>query len=324
MRHARVFAIAGLTVVITAAAYAAQTSGTPSISDEAPVVEETAIPVEDVTAADAEAPVREINLRATHWGDPIAGRDKAATCIACHSTDGNSVADIYPRTAGQSEIYMARQIALIATGQRTSGLSIAMLPFVSDMEAQDMRDLGAFFSRQRNVASGSADDTVITGGPYEGMKVYEVGQKLYRGGNKARNIPACIACHGPTGAGNPGAAYPRIGGQFASYTERRLQEYRTGVTEEKDPSFFNIMATVSHSLTDQEIEALSSYMQGLHNTAQDIALVASMKTAATPTAAPEATEPTPEPAPEPDSQPAPNADGSAAPDTPASPASQQS
>ena len=35
-----------------------------------------------------------------------------------------------------------------------------------------------------------------------------LGQQIYRGGIPSRGIPACIACHGPTGHGNPFAAYP--------------------------------------------------------------------------------------------------------------------
>ena len=80
-----------------------------------------------------------------------------------------------------------------------------------------------------------------------------------------------MACHGATGAGNPGPGYPHVAGQYADYTARRLQEYRTGTTTERDPAKFNIMAKVAHGLTDQEIGALASYLQGLHPHADDVA-----------------------------------------------------
>src|SRR3546814_10048928 len=68
------------------------------------------------------------------------------------------------------------------------------------------------------------------------MKFYQVGQKLFRSGDAERGIPACMACHGPSGAGNPGPPYPHVGGQQADYVVRRLQEYRAGTTSESDRS----------------------------------------------------------------------------------------
>ena len=69
-----------------------------------------------------------------------------------------------------------------------------------------------------------------------------------------------MACHGPSGGGNPGPAYPHVGGQFQDYSARRLQEYRTGTTMEKDPALFHIMAQVSNRLTDEEIQALATFL----------------------------------------------------------------
>src|SRR5690606_32333403 len=54
-------------------------------------------------------------------------------------------------------------------------------------------------------------------------------------------------------------------------TARRLEEFRAGVTSERDPALFNIMAKVASKLTDEEIGALSSYLQGLHDRADDVA-----------------------------------------------------
>ena len=253
MRHARVFALAGLTLAVAAvAAYAAQTTVVP-VPDNAPV--ET-------------APL-EVDLSKTHWGDAEAGAGKAAACAACHGADGNPTDPMYPRIAGQSERYIAHQLALFASGERHSGLAAVMVPFAQMLTPQDMRDVGAFFARQK-AGAGLADDGEVADGPYAGLKYYEIGQQLFRAGDAARGIPACMACHGPSGAGNPGPAYPHVGGQEAAYTARRLEEYRAGVTSERDPARFRIMAQVARSLTDQEIGALASYLQGLHPHADDL------------------------------------------------------
>lgn len=277
MRHARVFGLAGLAIAAVGAVAFAQTTVAP-LPDNAPVVT---------------APL-EIDLSKTTWGDAKAGQTKASACAACHGADGNSSDPQYPRIAGQSERYVAHQIALIASGQRT-GTAVAMVPFVKDLSPQDMRDIGAYFATQKSGA-GLADDTVIADGAYKDMKFYEVGQQLYRGGDASRGIPACMACHGPSGAGNPGPAYPHLGGQRQDYAARRLQEYRTGTTTEKDPALFNIMAQVANKLTDQEIQALGTYLQGLHDRADDAAASTAPATApAAPAAKPApAAEPTPQ------------------------------
>ncbi len=280
MRHARVFGLAGLAIAAVGAVAFAQTTVAP-LPDNAPVVT---------------APL-EIDLTKTTWGDAKAGQTKASACAACHGADGNGSDPQYPNIAGQSERYIAHQVALIASGQR-GGPAVAMVPFVKDLTPQDMRDIGAYFATQK-AGAGLADDTAIADGTYKGMKFYEVGQQLYRGGDAARGIPACMACHGPSGAGNPGPAYPHLGGQRQDYAARRLQEYRTGTTTEKDPALFNIMAQVANKLTDQEIQALGTYLQGLHNRSDDAAASTGKATPAPATPAPAPTAPpAAEPAPQ--------------------------
>lgn len=261
MRQARVYGLVGLAALAAAAVAFAQTTVTP-VPDPAPVQ----------TAPLATA-------KAT-WGDVKAGQAKAGTCAACHGLDGNPTDLQYPRLAGQSERYIAKQLALFKNGERTSGMSAVMVPFAQMLSAQDMRDLGAYFATQKGGA-GIADDTAIATGANAGKKFFEVGQTLFVAGDKARGIPSCMACHGPAGAGNPGPAYPAIGGQPATYVQRRLEEYRAGVTTEKDTVHFKMMATIAKPLSDEEIGSLASYVQGLHPRANDATTAA-----ATPVAAP--------------------------------------
>lgn len=258
MRHARVIALAGLAIAATAVvAYAAQT---------------TVVPVPDNSPVQA-APL-EVDLSKTTWGDAESGASKGAACAACHGADGNPTDPQYPRIAGQSERYIARQLALFASGERHGGLAAVMAPFAQALSPQDMRDVGAYYAKQKSGA-GVADDSLVTEGPYQGLKFYEIGQQIYRSGSAERGIPACLACHGPSGAGNPGPAYPHIGGQQSDYTARRLTEYKAGVTSEKDPALFHVMAQVASKLTEQEISALASYIQGLHDRQDDLAAAGS-------------------------------------------------
>src|SRR3546814_13207292 len=139
---------------------------------------------------------------------------------------------MYPRMAGQSERYIAHQLALFKSGERNTGLAALMVPFATMLSAQDMRDVGAYYATQV-AGAGIADDTIIASGPNEGMKFYQVGEQLFRSGDAERGIPACMACHGPSGAGNPGQPSPHVRGPQADYLVRRLQAYRDGTTSER-------------------------------------------------------------------------------------------
>ncbi|WP_394538587.1 c-type cytochrome [Lysobacter enzymogenes] len=267
MSQARVLSLVGLAVFAVAAVAYAQTTVTP-IPDKEPVQ----------TAPLNAGPQ-------SKWGDVKAGATKAGTCAACHGLDGNPTDPQYPRLAGQSERYIAHQIALFKTGERNTGMAAAMKPFADALSEQDARDLGAYFATQKSGA-GVADDTVVAAGPNKDKKFYQVGEELFRRGDKARGIPACMACHGPGGAGNPGPAYPHLAGQQAAYSQRRLEEYRAGTTTQRDPHLFNVMAGVAKQLTDEEIGSLASYLQGLHERADDVAAAGAPAPAAKPAAAP--------------------------------------
>ena len=268
MSQARVLGIVGLAALAAAAVAYAQTTVTP-VPENAPV---QAAPLNT-------APEKVV------WGDAKAGAAKAGTCAACHGLDGNPTDPQYPRLAGQNERYIARQIALFKSGERNTGMAAVMKPFADALTAQDARDIGAYFATQR-AGAGVADDTLITRGPNAGKKFFAVGERLFRNGDAARGIPACMACHGPAGSGNPGPAYPHLAGQQAAYTQRRLEEYRAGTTLERDPHLFFVMAAVTRQLTDEEIGALASYLQGLHPSRDDVAVAAAPVPAAAPAPAP--------------------------------------
>jgi cytochrome c553 len=123
---------------------------------------------------------------------------------------------------------------------------------------QDMQDLAAYFSQQ------------TTAGLEADPSYWQAGEKLYRGGDRARNIPACIACHGPVGRGNPSAGFPMLRAQHAVYTVQQLGEYATDkryTRNDKGESSggpnAEIMHTIASRLTQQDIRNLASYVQGM-------------------------------------------------------------
>lgn len=268
MTPARVLGIVGVAALAVAAVAFAQTTVIP-VPDNAPVQ----------TAPLSSAP------ETSTWGDAQKGATLAGTCAACHGLDGNPADPQYPRLAGQSERYIAQQLALYRSGERNTGMAAIMMPFAQMLSAQDSRDVGAHFATQ-TAGAGVADDSVIASGPHAGKRFFELGQQLYLGGDPERGLPACMACHGPDGAGNPGPAYPRVAGQNADYSKRRLEEYRTAAPGAlADKPHFQTMATIAGKLSDEEIGSLASYLQGLHPRALDALASAATPAAAAPAAA---------------------------------------
>jgi len=182
-------------------------------------------------------------------GDADAGQTKAAVCAACHGVDGNSIVPNWPKIAGQHAPYLERQLALIKDGDRPVPEMSGIVISLSD---QDMADIAAYFSGQ--ITSAGLTDEALRAN----------GQLLYRGGNAETDIPACMSCHGPVGEGNPLAGYPSLAGQHAVYTEKMLTGFRAGTTWGADDTNSKIMTEVANRLTDAEIKAVASYVQGLH------------------------------------------------------------
>jgi cytochrome c553 len=235
-------------------------AGTVPSSAEVTAIPEVTAPVA-VATTEAHGPAQP--------GDAKAGATKAAACAACHGADGNSADPQYPKLAGQQERYIARQLALFKTGERENPI---MMGFAAPLTPQDMRDLGAHFAAQKSVP-GVADETPISEGPNAGRKFYQPGETLWRTGDAARGVPACMACHGAAGHGNPGPPFPSIAGQHAGYTTQQLEKFRAGTVLGKGANANAIMAGVAKYLTDEEIRSLATYIEGLHATA-DVAAAA--------------------------------------------------
>ena len=258
--------ILGVAAALAAASVIAQEAATVT-----PAPEPAAAPVATLEAD---------NTPAT-FGDAAAGATKAAACAACHGLDGNSADPQYPKLAGQHENYIARQLSLYKSGGRQNAI---MLGFASTLSAQDMRDIGAYFASQK-VVPGIADDSLVASGPNQGRKFYQVGERLFRAGKPEQGIPACQACHGPTGAGIPGP-YPSIGGQHSAYTATQLTAFRGGAVWGADKQANAVMAGVASNLSDEEIQGLATYIEGLHNLADAPTAEALAEAAAAPAPAP--------------------------------------
>jgi len=187
----------------------------------------------------------------TLWaeGDPEAGLQKSATCAACHGVDGNSSVPMWPKIAGQHEGYLNRHITMIRDGQRPVPEMMGIVAMLSD---QDIADLSAYFASQE-ISPGTADPALAA-----------LGESIYRAGIPDKAVPSCAACHGPAGEGNPYTGYPWLAAQHATYTASMLSKYRDGTIWGEDDANSTIMVGVANRLTDEEIAAVASYIEGLY------------------------------------------------------------
>ncbi len=179
-------------------------------------------------------------------GDASAGKSKSAVCAACHGADGNSPSDMFPKLAGQGEGYLIKQLADFQSGVRNNAI---MAPMVAALSEQDMADLAAYY----------AGNTVTPGAVSEDL--LNAGKTLYRAGNKESGVPACMACHGPTGAGIPAAKWPALAGQYSAYIEAQLKAFAGG---ERSNDLNDMMRDIASKMTESEMKAVAAYAAGLH------------------------------------------------------------
>jgi cytochrome c553 len=174
-------------------------------------------------------------------------------CAACHGADGNSASPANPNLAGQHADYITLQLAHFKAGIRVNPVMQSMVANLSDA---DMRALGAYFSQQKPKGLTVRDAAMV-----------KVAQRLYRGGEASAGVPACAACHSPTGAGIP-KNYPRVAGQYADYNYAQLKAFKAG-ERGADPNGKDvngrIMGTIAGKMTDSQMKAVADYMAGLRN-----------------------------------------------------------
>lgn len=185
-------------------------------------------------------------------GDIEAGKSKAVSCSACHGPAGISSNPLWPNLAGQNAKYLVAQLKAFKPGE--DGKALRRDPLMTSMalplSEEDMRDLAVYFESLPAAVNTVANPDSIGSA-----------EALYRGGNVEDRAAACLACHGPSGRGNPAAAYPALSGQHAEYTAKQLRDYAAG--DRLSDGATSMMRDIAARLSPKDIEALASYVQGL-------------------------------------------------------------
>ena len=176
--------------------------------------------------------------------DLAKGQAKATeVCTACHTADGTRGSPANPILQGQHSEYLVKQLTEFKAGKRANAVMGGMAGLLSD---DDMKNVAAFYN-SKQAKPGAAKNTDLVA----------LGEKIYRGGIAAKQVPACSGCHSPNGAGIP-AQYPRLGSQHGDYTEAQLVAFRSGARANSAQ-----MTAIAARLSDKEIKAVSDYIAGL-------------------------------------------------------------
>ena len=179
-------------------------------------------------------------------GDPKAAESIVnQVCAACHAVDGNSAAAANPKLAGLNAEYLYKQLSEFKSGDRKNAVMSGM---VASLSPQDMQNLAAYYSAQQPKPGTSKDQELALHG-----------QKVYRGGVMGAGVPACASCHGAQGQGIP-AQFPRLAGQHSDYIYSQLNSFRVGARANDGAK---MMRTIAAKMTDADMKAVASYIQGL-------------------------------------------------------------
>jgi len=186
-------------------------------------------------------------------GDAARGATKALVCSACHGPNGNSTSPEWPRLAAQSAVYIVEQLRLFRSGVRDNPV---MKPLAGTLTDQDIDDIAVYYQAQ-TPAGLEADPSY-----------WQAGEALYVRGDRSHDVPACIACHGPVGRGNPAAGYPALRAQQSVYVVKQLNDYASGARyTATNPAAASrngaMMLTIARRLSPEQIRDVASYVQGM-------------------------------------------------------------
>jgi cytochrome c553 len=197
------------------------------------------------------APVCVLSAVAAHgapapkFEDSMAQRTLA--CTGCHGKEGRAGPDgYYPRIAGKPAGYLYNQLLNFRDGRRHYGLMARLLDPLSDAYLLEIAQ--HFASLDLPYASPSLAGTASA--------LLQRGLALARPGDAARDIPACVQCHGDALTG-VAPNTPGLLGLSRDYLNSQLGAWRTGQRRAHAP---DCMARIARQLSPEDLSAVAAWL----------------------------------------------------------------
>ncbi len=183
--------------------------------------------------------------QAAPFEDTIAQRAQA--CTLCHGQQGRAAADgYYPRLAGKPQGYLYKQLLNFRDGRRHYGL---MSDLVDPLSGAYLNELAGYFAGLKLPYPPPQAATLPA-------PLLERGRQLIFNGDAARQLPACVQCHGQQLNG----VQPFIPGLLSlprDYVNGQMGAWRSGQRRAVAP---DCMAHIAKQLKEDEINAISQWL----------------------------------------------------------------
>ena len=183
------------------------------------------------------------------YSDVSKGKELSASCVACHGDNGISLNPVWPKLAGQNPKYLTAQLHEFKKGPDGNRNNAVMYGIAMTLSDSDINNLSDYYASLKPTVGVVKDDYL------------ELGRNIYRGGNMDIKMQACISCHGPNGQGNYAAAIPMLSGQHSQYTYQQLKNFQIS---SRSNDYNKMMRNIVHRMTDEEMKAVASYIEGLY------------------------------------------------------------
>ena len=172
---------------------------------------------------------------------------RVLACTACHGKEGRATPDGYfPRIAGKPAGYLANQLLNFRDGRRSYPQMTYLIEHLTDDYLREMAEHFAALDLPYPPPPA----------PQAPAAVLDQGRKLVQGGDGARNIPACVACHGAAMTGVT-PSIPGLLGLPRDYLNSQLGAWKTGQRRAHLP---DCMADIARQLTPDDVSAVSAWL----------------------------------------------------------------
>lgn len=187
----------------------------------------------------------------------------AARCARCHGADGQGrLPGAFPILAGQRARYIAEALAAYASGTRNSGI---MEPIAAALGQAEREGLALWYEK---LGTGSADGVLavdsLRARTALDREAVRRGARIAFEGVPARDVPACVQCHGPS-VPVANDAYPLIAGQDYAWLVTQLDLLRSG--RRGGGGYREVMHMVVSRMTAEQARDVAAFYASLGTTA---------------------------------------------------------